>query len=156
VKRRAVEIFLVLFAVWPIFHFALVRHYGTDPWKLFGWAMYSVPGPMKTVRVVGIEEGGELRRLPFDRYTPDEQRLANGFRERRRVLGRLAPPEPLARGMLELHPEFDGVVIAILSLKLDPESALVAARVETSTHWRDGSSGPVELPEGFETSVFAP
>ena len=55
-KRRLVAAGLLLFALWPPLHFALVRRYDVDPWKLFGFAMYSVPGTMRTVRIVGIDE----------------------------------------------------------------------------------------------------
>jgi hypothetical protein len=156
VKRRAVGIFLLLFALWPIAHYELTRRYGTDPWKLFGWAMYSVPGAMKTVRIVAMTEGGNMRRLDFRSYSPAEQEVVDSFRERRRALGHLASPEPLARGMLELNPEFEGVVIATLSLHLDPATAVTARRIEYSTYWRDGRDQRLDLPAIVLERLFGP
>ncbi len=155
-KRRLVSLFLVLFALWPLAQYALVRVYGTDPWKLFGWAMYCVPGPMKTVRVILIEEGGARRRLDFRRYTEEERRVADRFRERRRALGRLASPERLAAGMLELHPEAVGAIVAVLSFELDERTALLSRSYSYSTHWRDGRDEPLEISENTLNRYFGP
>ncbi len=155
-KRRLVGLSLVLFAIWPIFHYALTRTYGTDPWKLFGWAMYCVPGPMKTVRVVLVDPGGGRRRLDLRRYSEDEQRLVDRFRERRAALGRLASPEPLAAGMLELHPDAAGVVVAVAVFELDLRTALLSTRFDYSTHWRDGRDEPLDIPPHTLNRYFGP
>jgi hypothetical protein len=154
VKRRALGVFLLLFALWPLGHFALARRYEIDPWKLFGWAMYCAPGPMKTVRVVGLGPQRELRRFDMRRYTPEERALVDGFRERRRALGRLARPEALARGMLALHPELEGVVVAVFALELDRETARLRSTAEQSTHWRDGRSEPFALSAELMQRLF--
>jgi hypothetical protein len=152
VKRRVLGWLIFVFALWPLAQYALVERFGTDPWKLFGWAMYSVPGPMKTVRVFEIARDGRFEALDFQAYTPEEQELVDTFRERRRALGALQSAEALARGMLDLHPDFEGVVVAIVSLELSPESARLVPRLERSTHWRDGRDDPFEfeLPPPFE------
>jgi hypothetical protein len=156
VKRRAVGTFLVLFALWPIAQYELTRRYGTDPWKLFGWAMYSVPGPMKTVRIVAMTEGGNMRRLDFRSYSPAEQAAVDAFRERSRALGHLASSEPLARAMLELNPDFEGVVIATLAMHLDPATGLLARRIEYATYWRDGRDQRLDLSEMVLERLFGP
>jgi hypothetical protein len=146
VKRRLVGGFLIAFGLWPLVHWGLVRVYDVDPWKLAGWAMYTAPGAMKTVRVTRIERGGGFETLDFARYGPEEQRAVDRFRERRRVLGRLASSEPLARTMLALHPDWEGVAISVLSLKLDPEDARLRPQIESETHWRDGRDEPFAFP----------
>jgi len=155
VKRRAVGIFLLLFALWPLLQFGLTQHYGVSPWKLFGWAMYSVPGAMKTVRVVAITDEG-LRRLSLRSYTSQEQEIVDTFRQHRQALGRLASPEPLAAGMLELHPEFDGVVVAVLSLEIARDSGWLERSLAYTTHWRDGRDDSVPLSEEALERVFGP
>jgi hypothetical protein len=155
VKRRILGLLILVFAAWPLAQYALVQCFGTDPWKLFGWAMYSVPGPMKTVRVFEIARDGRFQALDFGAYTPEEQKLVDAFRERRRALGALQSGDGLARGMLELHPDFEGVVVAVVSLELSRESARLVPRVERSTHWRDGRDDPFEfaLPPPFENET---
>lgn len=144
-KRRILTTGLVLFALWPLAHYALVESYGTDPWKLFGWAMYCVPGPMKTVRVVELRGDGSFRVLDFNGYTPEEQVAVDTFRMRRRALGKLQSPDELARRMLELNPDFEGVEIAVVSLVLSRESAMTWARLDRRTYWRDGRDEPFEF-----------
>ena len=117
-KRRVVGVFLIAFALWPLIHRDLVRRYDVDPWKLFGFAMYSVPGPMKTVRVFPMSQAGRGQMLDFERYAPAEQRSVDRFRQRRRALGRLASMEPLGQRMLELHPDWEGATVAVVTLAL--------------------------------------
>jgi hypothetical protein len=155
VKRRAVGIFLLVFAVWPLVQFGLTQRYDVSPWKLFGWAMYCVPGAMKTVRIGALSDA-PMRRLDFQAYAPEEQVLADTFRLRRQALGRLASPEALAEGMLELHPDVDGVLIAVLTLRLGRESARVLREMDYTTHWRDGREEPMELSVEVLGNLFGP
>jgi hypothetical protein len=155
VKRRAVGIFLIAFAVWPLIQFSLTQHYDASPWKLFGWGMYSVPGAMKTVRILALTQGQKVR-LPFQAYSPEEQKLVDRFRGHRQALGLLASPVPLAEGMLALRPDYDGVVIAVLTLSLNRETARLDAGYEYSTHWRDERDQPVELSDDALKRVFRP
>jgi len=155
-KRRLLGTFLVLFGLWPAVHHVLVRSHGTDPWKLFGWSMYCVPGPMKTVRVVGAFEDGSLLRLGFRTYSPEEQHSVDTFRERRRALGELASPDGLLEDMLRFHPEFEAVLVGVLTLELDRESAILEPRTELFTRWRDGREEALELPEEALKNLFGP
>lgn len=155
-KRRAVGIFLVFFAFWPLGQHVLVRSLGVDPWKLAGWGMYCIPGPMKTVRVVLIDADGEARRLDFRRYPPEEKVLVDRFRERRSALGRLESPARLGEAMLGLHPEAEGVLVAILSLELDRETALLKQRIAHATYRRDGRDEPLGHDEGWLSGLFGP
>lgn len=145
-KRTVVGVFLIAFAVWPLIHRGLVWRYDVDPWKLFGFAMYAVPGPMKTVRVFPVSEDGRGRMLDFERYAPAEQRAVDQFRQRRRALGRLASMEPLGHRMLELHPDWEGATIAVVTLALDPETARLQTRVREQTLWRSGRVEPEKTP----------
>lgn len=145
-KRRALSLFLILFAIWPLIQYGLVRAYDVDPWKLMGFAMYCVPGPMKTVRVYEVSSDGSQRMLDFMAYDDEEKRVVDRFRELRRTLGDLQSSDELAEALLALHPDFEGVVVAVLSLKLDPESARLEPKVKTDTHWRDGRDEPFIFP----------
>lgn len=145
-KRRILGGLIVAFALWPLCQYALVLRYGVDPWKLFGFAMYSVPGPMKTVRIIEISRSGHFRVLDFQAYTPEEQVLVDTFRERRSALGRLQSADALAAGMLALHPEFEGVEVVVVSLELSRDTARLVPRVDRSTYWRDGRRDPFDFP----------
>lgn len=145
-KRRVVGVFLIAFALWPLIHRDLVWRYDVDPWKLFGFAMYSAPGPMKTVRVFPMSQAGRGQMLDFERYAPAEQRAVDRFRQRRRALGRLASMEPLGQRMLELHPDWEGATVAVVTLALDRKTARLQTSVREQILWRSGSVEPERTP----------
>ena len=62
----------------------------------------------------------------------------------------------LGEGMLRLHPEANGVFIAILSFELDRETALLAKSFAHATYWRDGDGDPLEPDEGWMFRLFGP
>lgn len=140
-KRKLVIGFLVCFALWPLVQISLVRSQGVDPWRLFAWGMYSVPGSMRTLRVVILDSERPPRVLGTHLYTPAEEAIVTRYRTRRQALGELASGEAAARELLALHPEWDGVALPVLSLSLDRESARTVAEVAQHTTWRSGS-GP--------------
>jgi hypothetical protein len=147
VKRRIVKVLLVALAVWPIAHFALVLRFGVDPWKLFGWAMYSVPGAMKTVRVIELSRDGGAREVTRAVQGEAVWRVVSRYRVLRQSLGDLVGAEATAHRILALRPDWEGVALPVLSLTLDRETATVVAAVEQASFWRDGS------PAGYELSI---
>jgi hypothetical protein len=126
VKRRSVIAFLVLFAVWPAVHRALVAGFDVNPWKLGGWAMYARPHFPPELRVY-VVRGGSERRL--GRLTAWEQLLADELVERRFTLGELASADDLAHALLE-RTRGDGVAIELRTRFLDPATSRIAERVE--------------------------
>ena len=146
-KRRIVSSVLLALAVWPLAHHALVRHQGVDPWKLFGWAMYSVPGAMKTVRVIEISRDGSARAVSRREQGEEVWRAVSRFRVLRQSLGRLAGAEATARRVLALRPDWEGVALPVLGLELDRATATTRASLEQASFWRDGS------PAGFEVTI---
>jgi hypothetical protein len=130
VKTRLTQIFLVLFALWPLVHYGAVVRYGTDPWKLGGWGMYCVPGPMKTLRLVVESEGGVLEVIDPRSYSPRESRAASKFVEYRRALGWLARPEALVATFFAERPDLESVGVRLVTLKLDPDSARLVVSEE--------------------------
>jgi hypothetical protein len=154
VKRRVVKAVLIALAVWPLAHHALVLRFGVDPWKLFGWAMYCVPGAMKTVRVIELSRDGGARDVPRREQGEAVWRAASRYRVLRQSLGSLARAEATARRVLELRPDWEGVALPILSLELDRETARVRAAVEQASFWRDGEPAGYALPiEAFENPL---
>ena len=150
-KRRILSVGLVLFALWPLAQHALVRTQGVDPWRLFGWAMYCVPGPMKTVRVVEVSRDGRFQVLDPERYDAAGQHAVDVFRIRRQGLGHLETGDDLAAHMLERHPEWEGVALPVLTLSLERSSARTRVDVVQATWWRGGSRDSFEVP----LAVFA-
>ena len=146
-KRRIVGGLLLALGLWPAIHAGLTVAYGIDPWKLAGFAMYSVPGPMRTLRVAGVYRDGRFAPRGFRSYDIVEQVIIDALRERRRALGDLADFDGAAAAFLDLHPDWEGVLITELSLTLDPETAHLVEGVVAETFWRDGTRDPFEFPE---------
>ena len=86
-KRKLVVAFLVCFALSPLLQHALVRSHGVDPWRLFAWGMVSVPGSMRTVRVVVLDSERPPRVLETRNYTSAEEAIVTLYRTRRQALG---------------------------------------------------------------------
>jgi hypothetical protein len=120
-----------------------------DPWKLFGWGMYSVPGAMKTVRIAVESEHGTLRVIDPGSYSTREQRAVTRFVERTRALGQLARPDSLIRIFLEERPEAKTVVLGIATLELDRDSALLTSFLDYTRFDRQGRSEYVD-PKAFD------
>ncbi len=140
-KRTLVLAFLVAFALWPAVQIGLVQRYGTDPWRLFAWGMYSVPGSMRTPRIVVLHPERPPRVLPTRLYSEAEDEIMMIYRVRRQALGELAAADATAEALFALHPDWQGVALPVLTLSLDPESARTVMDVAQYTRWRDGD-GP--------------
>ena len=120
-KKRAVAVLLALIAVWPAVHHVLAQRYLFDPWRFFGWAMYSTPDQRLLVNVAAVED--ERARL-LDLQPPllDEARQ---FAHRRSILGKWVSPYDLAQSVLAERTEADGVLIQIRRWVLDRETATI-------------------------------
>ena len=141
-KRRTVALLLACFAVWPLAHYALVQHYGLNPWKFFGWAMYTTPRIKPRVEVYALD-GGDRVELPLI-----EKELAAAAAERDRlrlesgVWGRLARPERLAELVAEVLEPSEGVEIVTLRYWLDPGSARLTASRESFFYMSGDTPAP--------------
>lgn len=141
--KRAVAMAILLWVgLWPLAHRALVAHYDVNPWKLSGWAMYTVASP--PVLVAFFEKGaGGL--VPIDETTlpaPLRAELTR-FRVERHALGRLRRPDGVAASVLRSRPELPWLVVAVQQMALDPGSALMTSHKNTYLYER--SAEGVEL-----------
>jgi hypothetical protein len=143
-KRRLVQVFILLFALWPLLHFGLVVRYGVDPWKLFGWGMYSVPGAMKSLRLAVESDQGQLLVIDPETYSTREGRAALRFVEYRRALGRLARPDDLLQVFFEERPELQSIVVGLATLELDPDSGHLVSALAYTHFDRDGRPIPFD------------
>ena len=111
--RRIVAAALVLAVLWPAVQHAIARQWGSDPWELFGWAMYSVVHPRIQLELAVRVDGEE-----------------HALRPAGTALGRLVSEEAFARGLMEAHPDWDAVVLRMHHWRLDAETARLAVEVE--------------------------
>ncbi len=131
-KQRLVCAFLVVFALWPLAHRALVASQSINPWRYAGWAMYCTPKLPVEVALVPERDG-----QPVDLDLPQPVRdKASRFADRRAVAGRFADPRALAGFALDSM-EIDSVVVTLEHSRLDPRTDRVAARREYLRYSRD-------------------
>lgn len=121
-RRLVVTVVLCMLIVWPAAHRMLVARYDTNPWKLFGWAMYCRP---PIVVRLAIEPTGAV--YPSDPAVPGDWQLrVDRFLYRRKHVGTLAQPRALARSVLDLNPDLQGIRFVVTHLRLDSRSATIA------------------------------
>lgn len=98
-KNHLVAGVIVALALWPIAHHVLYRSYDTDPWKLYGLAMYCTPRPDVRVSLTA-HSGQEEQEIPSRALSPELRTRVEEFARRRRVLGRLESPRDLAMAVM--------------------------------------------------------
>jgi hypothetical protein len=109
-KARISGTLLLLLALWPLVHRQLVVRYEVDPWRLFGFAMYCTPHHLA---VNLIDRSGPQPREIFRRDLPASLRPDyDRFVSRRKALGALESPDPLARELLAAMPELTRLTVA--------------------------------------------
>lgn len=122
-KRSLVLSVVVFFAIWPLVHHAAVRTLDLNPWKWFGWAMYTTPPRMIRLRAVDLMG----RPLRWNELSGAQRAAADTayvrFHGRRRELGPWAPPDAYARTLFAVFPEIEGVRIHVEERRVDRGSA---------------------------------
>jgi hypothetical protein len=120
---------VLVVALWPLAHRALVLRYRANPWKLGGFAMYASYETQLSAlfRVTGqgfqlVDEAG---------LAPEGRAAFARFRARRAALGRLVRPDAAVRAIHAGRPELGHLVVVVQRLWLDPASARIAQEKDT-------------------------
>jgi hypothetical protein len=135
-KRRLVKLSLVVLAVWPLLHIALVRSTGISPWRGFGWAMYTVP-------VLAVEVGFRpLEGQPGETTRGGKEaavRALKRYLKHYQALGGYASADHLARTVFAAYPGYERIEISVKQHALDRKTArIVEHRNERLRYRRDG------------------
>ncbi|MCH2170599.1 hypothetical protein MK489_07425 [Myxococcota bacterium] len=130
---------LTAFTLWPLVHMAAVAQWDINPWKLGGWAMYSVPVPRVEVSLQASagpdETWGAVDRLPG----PVGEELERFWRLRR-SLGSLSRPNRLAERFFEHIPHATQLRVNVITLRIDPQTAMMKEEHIGFTFARDPST----------------
>jgi hypothetical protein len=131
----ALAALLLVVALWPLAHRALVAAYDVNPWKLGGFAMYTTYRTWQ----VGLFRGadGRLEAIDQNALPFAARRAILDFRARRSALGRFAKPAPMARAVLAARPDLDAIVVVVERLVLDPATGRIASSQEVFPFTRD-------------------
>jgi hypothetical protein len=103
-RRRIVGALIVLLLLWPLVQQQLVRVYRVDPWKLAGWAMYSVPSAWVRIQLIGLD--ANERTLRIDPKSSAALKMAVlEFGTKRRRIGLFVEPMSIATTLLKAFPD---------------------------------------------------
>ena len=117
-KRRALKVGLVAFALWPVVQWGLASSYGVSPWKLGGWAMFTAP--QFPVGVTPFEvRGDQLVPITDARLTPELRHEVRRLAGYRRTIGRFASSDRLAKALYKERPQW-GVVMVVIDSRNQP------------------------------------
>jgi len=123
-KTRIVHAALVVLALWPLAHLALVARYDLSPWKLAGWGMYTTP----RFGLLGMEVYGSAGGATWQQMTAPslEVRTAgNAFLEQHRWLRGLASTGALADAVRAQEPTWTSLRVVVSYPVLDRASGRV-------------------------------
>lgn len=139
VRRRWLAGIAAVALVWPGLHAALTRTAGSDPWELFGFAMYTVPHPRVQVELK-VTVDGRLRPL---RAAGTLRKEIDDYARRKATLGRMVSDEDFARRLLARNPGWQALTVVLHRWRLDRDSARWVVEPETVTvRARPGESHP--------------
>lgn len=118
-RSRILAGVVLLIATWPAVHFVLTQTLGTNPWQLYGFAMYCTYRGRTRVLIVDATTG---QRAITD-LSDEERREFAGFQDRAHILGRrLASPDRMARLLMSNRPKVQRLVVVVFDRRLDTEN----------------------------------
>jgi len=138
-KARAAVSVLVFLALWPLAHKALVSEYGTNPWKLFGWAMYCVPNFKSELQFLATPKGKDDRAprlIPFPKHFEGAEPILRAYKVEELGLGRLASTDGLAGLLFEAHPAIGRLFVRRAIRRFDVETAMPFFEYDITVHDR--------------------
>ena len=137
-KQRLVVAVLLVLALWPLAHRALVAQTRVDPWRFFGWAMYCTP--KLPVMVQLIAEVGRARvPLAIEELPRPARRAVHRLSAQRALWGTFASPDAVGAHALASRPEVDAIVVVLRHWYLDPATGHIAEARYRHRYARDGA-----------------
>lgn len=134
-KARCVLALLVASTLWPLAHHALAQAFDWNPWKWFGWAMYTTPA--RRVRAEAWTPEGRPLNLAGVPPAAAERALA-AYREwsnRRIELGGSAAPDAFAEALFAAYPEVAAFEVRAFDVRMERASASFVERPAAGSPW---------------------
>ena len=125
-KARIAALICALFIIWPAVHRVVVTVYGTNAWKLGGFAMYATP-PART-RVAIFDKRDPQKNLLAGELPAGLMRQRLLYVIRRGVLGALLPPDELASAFFQSRPGVQHIGVVITREMLSATTARIERR----------------------------
>ena len=127
VKRTLVAALVGFVLAWPALHPLLVQQMRSNPWHLFGMAMYTVPHRVSSIRIVRIVDG-KRQKFERQRITHDFEQRLEEFVDLFEGLGEWAPTQRLHAALKAIDPEADSFIVVPTVLVLNLETGILEER----------------------------
>lgn len=126
--KQALVAALVGFALtWPALHPLVVQQMRSNPWHLFGMAMYTVPHRVSSIRIVRIVDG-ERHKFEKHRITQEFEQRLEEFVDLFEGLGVWAPTQRLQAVLNAIDPEADSFIVVPTVLVLNRGTGILEER----------------------------
>ncbi|MEE3330060.1 MAG: hypothetical protein VX246_04250 [Myxococcota bacterium] len=123
-KQKVVLALIGFVLVWPAAQFAVVHHTRSNPWHMFGMAMYTVPYRVESIGVGRVYDG-EPRAFE-DGYLPLE--LRNRLDDYALLFdgtGRWADTGPLLAALRRADPDADSFLVVPKVVRMNREAGML-------------------------------
>lgn len=122
-RKRLASVLILFVVVWPLVHFALCKTFDINPWKFYGFAMYTVPMRQIELSYVGFTNGEPERINPYRNENVKDE--ANRFYRNVWILGKLYPPHLLADQLLDEFPQYEEILVVEGVYRINRETKLM-------------------------------
>jgi len=123
-KQKVVLALIGIVLVWPAAQFAIVHHTRSNPWHMFGMAMYTVPYRVESIGVGRVYDGesrgfedGHLPRQLMNRL--DEYALLFDG------MGRWADTAPLIAALRRADPDADSFLVVPKVVRMNRQTGML-------------------------------
>ena len=113
---------VALLAVWPLAHFFVVKAMRLSPWNFYGWAMYTKPNDHVRAETFNLQGEPLLGDGITAQQLNELQKAYLDWGLRQVAIGSNQQPIEYARGVLQLKPDWEGIVIKAERVGLDNRS----------------------------------
>lgn len=130
-------VLVLLLLLWPIAHRFMVVHFGVNPWKGFGVAMYCTAVPSTLDILIPTKSG--FHKIPINSNTPKSLRDEfENYLNKRHTLGHLAgpPSRKFVEQVFVLDQNLTDVLFRSESLWLNPHNNMLELRNRSTFHYR--------------------
>jgi len=127
-KKNILFVFLIIFMIWPLLHFQLVRKNYINPWKLHGWAMYCVADFSLDLKVYGMKKGKKIWIRP-KRFSNQTKEKISLYKKYYMYFPGFTKPKNIVSHLFEKFPNIDQLLLEISQKELNKDTARIQLKL---------------------------
>ena len=152
-KRALAIVWCVIFLVWPAMHFVLTRAFDSDPWELFGMAMYTKPKRNVSYGYL-VDRGRGYVVVPVQKLPEEFVTRLSKFEKYRKTLGDMQSSDDVAQMFFDRYPECTAVQVHTAHYEVSKETGHLVVRKVIEEYPREGQGNRmVVIDDGSQPAV---